>query len=148
MSELSERHEIVSDPPLSIATKERRSGIELSVVTASIVVGVLMLLVAFNVQSTDENYCVKKGDQCCESKHYERAKEWYQKAIDKNPKNTAANLGMGRAYLGLETDANYYMGRAYLELNEYDQGITCLRHAARLGHKEAQETLQKTGHSW
>jgi tetratricopeptide (TPR) repeat protein len=114
---------------------------------------------------------VKKGDQCQESEDYVEAIEWYQKAIDVNPKNAAACLGMGHAHLELEkaklavkwyqqaidlkpkyteeiTHTLYFAGLAFYVDDKEGRMLTCLRYAAQLGHRDSQKFLRENDYSW
>jgi tetratricopeptide (TPR) repeat protein len=136
----------IASVPLQSAETEKHGQKEILIVIGI----VLIIIAAAAVSHFEKKDYVKKGDQYWESQDYRKAKEWYQKAIDNNPRDATACLGMGRAYLGLEEpdravkwyqkaiDINpnlsqesakelYVMGLTYFIIDKYDQSITCFR---------------------
>jgi len=101
-----------------------------------------------------------------------KAVEYYSKAIAINPRYATAYQMRGYAYIlsykyqdaindftmainilpnsANAYSANAYYGRAivYIRMKDYSQAVSDLQQAARLGSKEAQQDLIKTGISW
>lgn len=76
---------------------------------------------------------VRRGSEYYDIKDYNRAIIDYNKAITLKPTNQ---------------NAYYYRALAYIGLKKQKQAIEDFRIAARLGHKEAQETLKNNNLDW
>ena len=108
-----------------------------------------------------------RGNTYLRLSNYKQAIEDYDKAIKINPNYAKAYSNRGNTYLGLSNYeqaigdydkalsinpdyARVYANRglAYSKLGHYGQAIEDLKTAARLGYKDAQNTLKSQGMGW
>ena len=111
---------------------------------------------------------LQRGSIAHENEQYDEAIKYYKKAIELNPNYMEAYLVLGTAYYegkkdydeaikcfnkAVELDPNLaetyvLLAAVYLEQVNGEKVMECVKKAASLGNKEAQEFLREFGFTW